>query len=51
MTQDVSLSGLLPVHVGAWYMGGLVVPLTRRPRWFTRVMARWLLEWEWRDKA
>ncbi len=39
----------LPVYVGGWQMGQFRFNLTKRPRWLTRVMMKWLLEWEWRD--
>jgi hypothetical protein len=38
--------------VGHWKIGGpigLRVSLMVRPRWLTRVMCKWLLEWEWED--
>ena len=39
-----------PPPAGCWYMGGsLHVYILRRPRWLTRVMCKWLLEWEWID--
>lgn len=44
------VSQTLPRYVGGWRMGGLTglyVAQTRRPRWLTRVLCRWLLEWEW----
>lgn len=42
----------LPTFPGYWQIGGrmgLCVSVKRRPRWLTRVIARLLLEWEWRD--
>lgn len=44
------VSQTLPRYVGGWRIGGstgLTVNQTRRPRWLTRVLCRWLLEWEW----
>lgn len=41
-------------YVGYWTIGGpsgLRVAMTRRPRWLTRVLCRWLLEWIWTDGA
>ena len=41
-----------PKTVGWWQLGGprgLSVHQTKRPRWLTRVMCKWLLEWEWID--
>lgn len=43
-----------PQYVGGWRIGGLTgltVKQTRRPRWLTRVLCRWLLEWEWVEGA
>ena len=40
-------------YMGHWQIGGptgLGLAQISRPRWFTRLMAKWLLEWEWRDK-
>jgi hypothetical protein len=37
---------------GHWHIGGemgLHLGLYERPRWLTRVMCKWLLQWEWRD--
>lgn len=42
----------VPLFVGYWQLGGpagIRYPLTRRPRWLTRRLTRWLLEWEWFD--
>lgn len=39
-----------PQYVGAWLIGGplgIKLPMLRRPRWLTRVLSRWLLEWDW----
>ena len=39
-------------YVGCWTIGGpmgLSFSQTRRPRWLTRMMAKWLFEWEWSD--
>jgi len=38
--------------VGYWRIGGvhgLAIAMTQRPRWLTRVLCRWLLEWSWHD--
>ena len=43
-----------PVYVGCWLLGdghSLRIWQTRKPRWLTRLMCRWLLEWEWVDSA
>ena len=42
-----------PKYVGHYQIGGrdgLRVSMTTRPRWLTRLMVRWLLEWYWRDE-
>jgi hypothetical protein len=40
-----------PKVVGAWQIGGAmgmrVAMYGSKPRWLTRVMCRWLLQWEW----
>ena len=49
-TTLVSSVSSIPKYVGGWRIGGsigLTVNQTRRPRWLTRVLCRWLLEWEW----
>lgn len=41
-----------PPSVGCWVIGGewgLHIYLTKKPRWLTRVLMRWLVEWEWKD--
>ncbi len=41
-----------PPAVGRWRLGGpqgLSLYMMRKPRWLTRVMCKWLLEWEWID--
>lgn len=41
-----------PKFVGCWIIcgnWGLHIHMKKRPRWLTRKMANWLLEWEWRD--
>lgn len=41
-----------PPPAGYWQIGGPTgLQFTRptRPRWLTRKMAAWLLEWKWRD--
>lgn len=43
-----------PKPVGYWCIGGprgFRFGIATRPRWLTRVMARLLLEWEWRDEV
>lgn len=44
-----------PPTVGYWVIGGamhgLKVSQVRRPRWLTRVLCKWLLEWEWLDHS
>jgi len=45
---------VLPQYVGSWQMGGsygLRISVTKKPRWLTRKVAAWLLEWEWKGKA
>jgi len=35
---------------GAWLIGGpegIKLSVGRRPRWLTRLLCRWLLEWQW----
>jgi len=47
-----TLVSTIPKYVGGWQIGGstgLTVNQTRRPRWLTRVLCRWLLEWEWKE--
>ena len=42
-----------PIFVGAWQMGGpqgFNFNITKRPRWLTRVMMKFLIEWEWFDE-
>jgi hypothetical protein len=42
----------LPLYVGWYQIGGpgaLQVHVFVRPRWLTRVMVRFLLQWEWHD--
>jgi hypothetical protein len=42
-----------PKPVGRWRLGGpqgLSLYMTKRPRWLTRVLCEWLLEWEWIDE-
>lgn len=37
-----------PAVAGCWVVCGNVrIYVMRRPRWLARVMARWLLQWEW----
>ena len=38
-----------PHYVGGWRIGNTTFQQTRKPRWLTRVLCRWLLEWEWVD--
>jgi hypothetical protein len=41
-----------PPPIGYWQISGplgIQVCVSRRPRWLTRKMVAWLLEWEWRD--
>jgi hypothetical protein len=43
-----------PKYVGYYRIGGtpaLHIPLTVRPRWLTRVLMRWLVEWDWHDEV
>lgn len=43
-----------PKFVGHWLIGGatgLRLFQARKPRWLTRVLCRWLLEWQWRDEV
>ena len=49
--QTFTIQGPKPV-VGAWVIGGpagLHIYMPERPRWFTRLMSSWLLEWQWQD--
>ncbi len=42
-----------PVYAGSWKIGGstgLVFSVSKRPRWLTRVMMKFLIEWEWCDE-
>lgn len=42
----------MPAVVGAWVIGGkpgLYFYMREKPRWLTRLMCRWLLEWKWED--
>lgn len=42
-----------PKWVGYYQIGGspgLRVSATVRPRWLTRVLLRWLIEWDWVDE-
>lgn len=39
-----------PPSVGGWQMGTTRFMQTRKPRWLTRVLCKWLLEWEWVDQ-
>lgn len=39
-----------PKYVGRWQIGeNFSISQTRRPRWLTRVMTKFLLQWEWVD--
>jgi hypothetical protein len=41
-----------PPTVGHWLIGGpygMHFPLPKRPRWLTRVLMAWFVEWQWRD--
>jgi hypothetical protein len=42
-----------PKHIGGWQIGNspgaIVFWITKRPRWLTKVMCAWLLEWQWKD--
>jgi hypothetical protein len=38
---------------GCWMIGGkpgLQIWINNRPRWLTRLMVRWLFEWDWIDR-
>lgn len=40
-----------PKRAGYWLVSGNVkLYVTRRPRWLTRLMARWFFEVEWHDE-
>ena len=44
---------ITPIYAGHWQVGGapgLSIYLSKRPRWLTRVLMRWLVEWEWVDE-
>lgn len=44
----------IPKYAGEWIIGGyfgIRVAVEKRPHWLHRLMARWLLGWEWRDNA
>lgn len=41
-----------PRYVGFWTIGGVTgirVATLNKPRWLTRVLCSWLLEWTWTD--
>ena len=41
-----------PTVAGFWCVGGaggLRIATRQRPRWLTRVLMHWLVEWQWRD--
>jgi hypothetical protein len=41
-----------PQYAGHWEIGGphgMRVQMTARPRWLTRLLMAWLVEWRWRD--
>ena len=43
-----------PPPVGCWQIGGatgLSIGITKKPRWLTRLMCRWLFEMTWIDKV
>ena len=53
-SMHTTLVSSIPKYVGGWRIGGLTgltVNQTRRPGWLTRVLCRWLLEWEWVEGA
>jgi hypothetical protein len=42
-----------PPSVGRWQIGGptgMSIHLAKRPRWLTRLMCAWLLQWVWVDR-
>ncbi len=42
----------LPKYLGAWQIGGSIglrISVTKKPRWLTRFLLKWLIEWEWID--
>ena len=42
----------LPKTVGSYKFGHTVITTcTKRPRWMTRLLMKWLVEWEWEDKV
>lgn len=50
--NEFSTTIQLPRYVGHWEIGGptgMHFSQTTRPRWLTRLMSRWLLQWEWCD--
>jgi len=41
----------IPPPAGCYIIGGnWHIYLDNRPRWLTRVLMKWLLEWEWEDE-
>jgi len=40
----------VPPSAGCWRIGGnFCLNVQRRPRWLTRKLIWWLLEWKWED--
>ena len=49
--QEFTIIGM-PAIAGSWTIGGpagLRIYMKQRPRWLTRLMTRWLMEWVWED--
>lgn len=50
--ETVPVTFKLPPSSGCWIISGdLQFHVAKRPNWLHRLMTRWLLGWEWRDKT